>query len=61
MSRYDFSEATHFLNYELDVTPGELREEIEDAMCELEPGSALWHTLLTVADFLERIKEKLPA
>lgn len=54
MSRYDFTEAMDFLD-EAEIAPEKLRDEIEDAMSELDPATPLWHTLLTVADFLERI------
>lgn len=55
MSRYDLTDAMEFLEYEADMTPSQLKDEIEDAMSEISPKTALWHTLLTVADMLERI------
>lgn len=53
--RYDFENAIDFLENEAGLTPQDLRYEIEDAMSDLEPKTSLWHTLLTAADFLERI------
>ena len=57
MSKYDFAEAVSFLK-EAQITPRELRDEIEDAMSEIDPRTPLWHTLLTCADFLETITLK---
>ncbi len=57
MKRYDISEAMDFLELDLEMTPRQLKDEIEDAMCEVEINSKLWHTLLTVADLLEKIEE----
>lgn len=64
MSRYDLSEALDFLENEAEMTPDQLYEEIQEAMSEIhslrnkqnaKKISSIWHTLLTCADFLERI------
>lgn len=57
MSRYDFTDASDFLEFTAHVTPEELFIEVQDAMCEVSPKTPLWHTLLTIADFLETITE----
>lgn len=57
MTRYDFSYASDFL-IEADITPEQLKDEIEDAMSEIDPSEPLWHTLLTIADFFETIEVK---
>lgn len=56
MSRYDFTDASDFL-VGAGITPEELCIEVQDAMSEIEPKTPLWHTLLTIADFLETITE----
>lgn len=67
MSRYDFTEASDFLELEAGITPDELYAEIQDAMSEIgsirtkrnwKKVSTIWHTLLVCADFLERITDK---
>lgn len=65
MSRYDFTEAAEFL--ETCVPLHDLYCDVCDSMHLLnssllseEKKDALWHTLLTVADFLECITEKQP-
>ena len=55
MKHYDFTAAVDFLEHEANITPEELKDEIEDAMTEVDPATPLWHTLLTCADLLERI------
>ena len=69
MSRYDFTNAVDFL-VGARVTPEELYKEILEAMSDIDSlrnkrngkkVSAIWHTLLTCADFLELITEKEPA
>ncbi len=57
MNRYNISEALDFLECEMEMTPAEMKSEVEDAMCEVETDSPLWHTLLCVADLLEKIEE----
>ncbi|MBD5302379.1 MAG: hypothetical protein HDS16_05210 [Bacteroides sp.] len=63
MNRYDFSAASDFLA-EAQLTPEELYEEIQTALSDIHSLRnksnknkvlKIWHTLLTVADFLERI------
>lgn len=56
MTRYDFSAASDFLTA-AGITPEELYDEIQDAMSEVDPKTPLWHTLLTITDFLETITE----
>lgn len=56
MSRYDFTDASDFL-VGAGITPEELYDEVVDAMSEVDPKTPLWHTLLTIADFLETITE----
>ena len=66
MTRYDFTDAADFLA-EAGITPEELYDEIQDAMSDIhslrnkrnkKKISAIWHTLLTCADFLETIEVK---
>ena len=63
MSRYDITDAADFLENELCATPEQLRDEIVEAMhlvtlIENKRNTryvdAVWHTLLTCADFMER-------
>lgn len=61
--RYDFSEAACFLNE--NAAPGELYDEVQEAMSNLmaprlsrKKKRAMWHSLLTLADFLETITPK---
>ena len=67
MSRYDFTATSDFLELEAGITPNQLYDEIQDAMSDIDSlrnkrnekkVSAIWHTLLTCADFLECITEK---
>lgn len=64
---YDFSAASDFLQYEANTTPEELYEEIADAMATVsalenkrnrKAAHSIWDTLLTCADFIERITPK---
>lgn len=55
MAAHDLTAALNFLRYEVETTPQQLLAEVEAAMDCTDPGGTLWHTLLTVADFLERI------
>ena len=55
MSERSLRSAIEFLELEAETTPEQLLAEIEAAMDCTEPGGTLWHTLLTVADFLERL------
>ncbi len=63
MSRYDLTDAADFL-IEADITPEDLYIEILQAMENVdklrnkrnsEKVSAIWHTLLTCADFFETL------
>lgn len=63
---YDFTEASDFLN-EIEATPEELYGEIVDAMAAVsalenkrnrKAAHSIWDTLLTCADFIERIIPK---
>lgn len=63
---YDFTEASDFLN-EIEATPEELYGEIVDAMATVsalenkrnrKAAHSIWDTLLTCADFIERITPK---
>lgn len=56
MSRYDFTDASDFL-VGAGITPEELYIEVQDAMSEVSPKTPLWHTLMTVSEFLETITE----
>ena len=56
MARYDFTDASDFL-VGAGITREELFDEVQDAMSEVDPKTPLWHTLLTIADFLETITE----
>ena len=67
MSRYDFTAASDFLELEAGITPDQLYAEVMEAMSDIDSlrnnrngrkVSAIWHTLLTCADFLECITEK---
>lgn len=59
---YDFTDASDFLCYEVQTTPEELYEEICRAMRKLSPRGVTYHTLLTLADFFERVTPKaIPA
>lgn len=60
---YDFTEASNFLN-EIETSPEELYAEIVDAMATVsaletkrnrKAAHFIWDTLLTCADFIERI------
>lgn len=66
MRRYDLTDAADFL-VEADVNPEDLYIEILQAMEDVdilrnkrnsEKVSAIWHTLLTCADFFETISVK---
>ncbi len=70
MSRYDFSEASDFLELEARITPEELHIEVVNAMRQLgdietkrnkKVVTSVWDPLLTIADFLELITDKNPA
>lgn len=63
---YDFTGASDFLN-EIETSPEELYAEIVDAMATVSAletkrnrklADSVWHTLLTCADFIERITPK---
>ena len=69
MTRYDFSAASDFL-MAAQITPEELYDEIQDALTDIHSlrnrrnsgkVSAIWHTLLTVADLLECVVATEPA
>lgn len=64
---YSFKEADDFLRHEAQITPEELYDEITTAMSNLaaienkrnyKVASSIWETLLTCADFFERINRK---
>lgn len=64
---YDFSEASAFLAEEAGITPDELYCEIVEAMATVaalenkrnrKAAHSIWDTLLTCADFVERITPK---
>lgn len=64
---YDVSAASDFLRYEAGITPEELYEEIVGAMATVsklenkrnrKAAHSIWDTLLTCADFIERITPK---
>lgn len=64
MSAYDFTAASEFLTDEAGITPEELYEEIVGAMATVsglenkrnrKAAHSIWNTLLTCADFIERI------
>lgn len=66
MNAYDFTAASDFLN-EIEATPEELYGEIVDAMATVsalenkrnrKAAHSIWDTLLTCADFIERITPK---
>lgn len=63
---YDFTAASNFLD-EIEATPEELYCEIVDAMATVsalentrnrKAAHSVWDTLLTCADFIERITPK---
>lgn len=63
---YDFTGASDFLN-EIETSPEELYAEIVDAMATVsaletkrnrKAALSIWDTLLTCADFIERITPK---
>lgn len=67
MSTYDFTAASDFLRYEADTTPEQLSKEVWAAwrnVSDIETrrnrkvAEAIRDTLLTCADFLERITPK---
>lgn len=67
MSAYDFTAASDFLQYEAGVTPEDLYCEIVEAMAVVskleskrnrKAALSVWGTLLTCADFIERITPK---
>lgn len=67
MSTYDFTAASEFLTDEAGITPEELYEEIVGAMASVsalenkrnrKATHSIWDTLLTCADFIERITTK---
>ena len=67
MSTYDFTAASEFLTDEAGITPEELYEEIVGAMAIVsalenkrnrKAAYSIWDTLLTCADFIERITPK---
>lgn len=64
---YDFTAASDFLTDEAGITPQELYEEIVGAMATVsklenkrnrKAACSIWDTLLTCADFIERITPK---
>lgn len=64
---YDFTAASEFLQYEAETTPEQLGEEIWAAWCSIsdietkrnrKAVEAIKGTLLTCADFIERITPK---
>lgn len=64
---YDFTAASEFLADEAGMTPEELYEEIVGAMATVsalenkrnrKAACSIWDTLLTCADFIERITPK---
>lgn len=64
---YDFTEAEDFLRHEAETTPEELLEELRGAMASVgaletkrnrKAARAIWGTLLTCSDFMERITPK---
>lgn len=64
---YDFTAASEFLTDEVGITPEELYEEIMGAMATVSSlenkrnrraAHSIWDTLLTCADFMERITPK---
>lgn len=64
---YDFTAASDFLRNEAQTTPEELYEEIVGAMATVSAlenkrnrraAHSIWDTLLTCADFIERITPK---
>lgn len=64
---YDFTAASDFLRNEAQTTPEELYEEIVGAMATVsalenkrnrKAAHSIWDTLLTCADFIERITPK---
>lgn len=64
---YDFTAASEFLTDEAGITPEELYEEIVGAMATVsalenkrnrKATCSIWDTLLTCADFIERITPK---
>ena len=64
---YDFIAAEEFLTDEAGITPEELYEEIVGAMATVsalenkrnrKAAHSIWDTLLTCADFIERITPK---
>lgn len=66
MSTYDFTAASDFLD-EIEATPEELHCEIVEAMATVsalenkrnrKAAHSIWDTLLTCADFIERITPK---
>lgn len=67
MNTYDFTAASNFLTDEAGITPEELYEEIVGAMATVsalenkrnrKAACSIWDTLLTCADFIERITPK---
>lgn len=63
MMRYDFRDATDFLNYEVPL--GELRDDLTAALRMMthkrlskEKKDVVWHILLTCADFVDTIAPK---
>lgn len=64
---YDFTAASDFLQHEAGITPEELYEEIVGAMATVsalknkrnrKAAHSIWGTLLTCADFIEKITPK---
>lgn len=64
MTAYDFSDASYFLSEEAGLTPEQLYDDVVNAMNEVSlwgncdthaSARSVWSTLLTCADFLERI------
>lgn len=64
---YDFTAASEFLTDEAGITPEGLYEEIVGAMASVsalenkrnrKAARSIWDTLLTCADFIERITPK---
>lgn len=64
---YDFTAASDFLTDEAAITPEDLYEEVIEAMATVsalenkrnrKAAHSIWDTLLTCADFIDRITPK---
>lgn len=55
---YDFTAASDFLTDEAGITPEELYGEIVENKRNRKAAHSIWDTLLTCADFIERITPK---